>query len=382
MSRFVREWAMALNMSEADCGRMLHMNHEALNRVYFPEEPQKVKRSYSCLAEIKTIPEDKILIMDSGLSFFNQVENIDLDDISIGSLDHFLALEESTKKSVKATVVTQHFHTSPNLRRISLDNNGRDSTSSSTPYGSLKDLVDSKRKRNSNGVDSLLSGLSSEPNRKRHKSEEGATFLIDPAVKSETDDAIDDSLHKACREGHSREQITGLINSQRAGCKKHIEYEKLVYNFLKKETESILVHERYQFPINIAIKNGLDRDIIMLIFDAAPSAILERDGAAGETSLHVLLHYMPQDIELLRSFLLYVKQSSRDIKELRDARDNTLLHTACKSGTASLRVIQLLVRLHPEALLSRDFNDETPLQVSQRTGNSNDLISHLLLLRS
>ena len=120
--------------------------------------------------------------------------------------------------------------------------------------------------------------------------------------------------------------------------------------------------ETYTYPLNLAIRHNASFDVIRILLDAAPDVTNVPDGLECESSLHVMLKHRPNFVRGIDALLLHNPQPTSPV----DRRNNTLLHTACRYG-APLTVVRRLVILYPDALQTRNFCNELPLHIAQRS---------------
>ena len=131
--------------------------------------------------------------------------------------------------------------------------------------------------------------------------------------------------------------------------------------------------EPFQLPVNIALSNGANKDVLQLLVSAAPEVVAILDGKNGLTTLSLALTKRPQDNALVEILLAAEPQAVK----VPDRRQNLPLHVACEKG-ASLDVVRHLFLLFPGAFHRENFHGETPLRIAQRNSKcSEDVLNFL-----
>ena len=128
----------------------------------------------------------------------------------------------------------------------------------------------------------------------------------------------------------------------------------------------------YGYPINIAIKNKANLDVLKLLIRAGPDILVQKDGNDGASSLGIAVALKsPADVVRL---LLAGNNATASVQ---DRRANYPIHTAVSSGL-SLEIVTLIVRAYPEGLKKRNFHGLTPLEISQRSTRCPEEVMHFL----
>jgi hypothetical protein len=119
--------------------------------------------------------------------------------------------------------------------------------------------------------------------------------------------------------------------------------------------------EAFQLPINIALNNDANFEVLALLVCAAPDVLMMGDSSNGMCSLSLALTKRPRDTQVMNLLLTANPQASW----VADRRQNLPLHVACQKG-APLEVVRQLFFLYPSALRKENFHGETPLMIAQR----------------
>lgn len=186
-----------------------------------------------------------------------------------------------------------------------------------------------------------------------------------------------DILHHACcKSTVTLLEIEAIIKSDPLAPTRaaNVQSEKLVYDYATASRRVKTVKETYSYPLNMAIQNNAPRDVIEFLIEAGPSVLNLNDGQQRENSLMVLLKHAPDNKTLIDKILFSSPQSALS----RDQRNNTCLHIACRSN-APLLVIRHLAIIHPEALSTTNFWQQTPLSITQASSamSSDDVSIYL-----
>jgi hypothetical protein len=193
------------------------------------------------------------------------------------------------------------------------------------------------------------------------------------AFKKEVQDS---PLHFAClNPATTAKEIEALLCQDYAAASRQVKVKttKWICHPVTRKAQEKVVNELYTYPIHIAIKNGLDKEVIGILLDAAPSVLNMRDGPQLETPLALLLRTRPQEIILLDVMLL--QQPSCAF--ICDRHDNTVLHLACVHG-GSVDVLHHLCLFFPQGLKSRNFHGKTPHELCQQRGTCSEEVSYFM----
>lgn len=152
---------------------------------------------------------------------------------------------------------------------------------------------------------------------------------------------------------------------------------KPIWNPVYNVVQPKFVKETYTFPLNLAIKNRADPDIIEILLSVAPSVLVTKDGPREEYPISILLKHAPHDISTVNKILLRCPQSAGSM----DRYGNTPLHVACMHG-ASMEIVRRLYLLCPQSLKRMNFHGKTPLDIArQQTCTCPESVALYLLQR-
>jgi len=169
-------------------------------------------------------------------------------------------------------------------------------------------------------------------------------------------------LHRACiQENVSLESVQGMLREdpQAASRQRFVSSGKSVYSPASYSMVTKTVREAYTFPLNIALANNASAAVVEALVIANPSVLTKEDGSQQEASLHVLLRHKQADTAVVDAFLL----ANPSAAKVQDRHANTPLHVACRTG-APLDTVRHLCIMYPEAVLKRNFHDQTPLDLA------------------
>lgn len=245
----------------------------------------------------------------------------------------------------------------------------------SAPVDGLQSLVHSKSSRGTNAKPSSYIREALATKRLRN-ADESTPVLKTKKKKAKTDYP----LHRACSSANtSLEEIDRLLgeNPSAASMPAKLYTMKPVYNPVTRKPQKKLVKESYTYPLNIAIKNKASPEVIRMLIDAAPDVLLKKDGDKQESSLSILVKNLPHEVATVDHMLLTRPRCA----SARDAYSNTVAHVGSSCG-ASLPVMRHIVIMYPEALSQRNFHDQTPLELAQRSiGRCTDEVASFLYER-
>jgi hypothetical protein len=345
------------------------------------------------------------------------------DDLSWGALTNDELFANNSPHPSKSTMTE-----TPVPRMVSVDSMSQVQThgfeaniamvSSTTPYDSLKDLVQRKKsmstlQRSSHSSNSPVSanmlvvgnqnasfhdvpvycynpqgtsriGAPSFSKILRQSSGMTATTMaiykqgianapIEPISKRrKLDSSIDNlPLHQACVDAKQNGKLIETVVRKQpllASVPAKAITSKSIYDFQTSRLERKSVTSTYRYPLNIAIQHDADVTTIEALLRAAPFVVTTPDGGvARECSLHVLLRHKTHDLQSIDLCLLQTPNAVSCI----DRHANTPLHTACAKH-ASIDVIRHLTVMYPEALGLRNFHGYTPLEIAQRSQHTTD----------
>uniref|UniRef100_A0A7S1UTZ5 ANK_REP_REGION domain-containing protein n=1 Tax=Grammatophora oceanica TaxID=210454 RepID=A0A7S1UTZ5_9STRA len=137
--------------------------------------------------------------------------------------------------------------------------------------------------------------------------------------------------------------------------------------------------EGCHYPINIALWSRASEEIIKLLAKEGRDVLNKKDGPEDCNALmNALYRYNPKAAQhTLKMIAILLKYGSNKLLEGTDRYKNLPLHVACLKG-CNADFIQLLVQLNPPALCARNFHQQTPLDVAQRSQLcSDDVIDYL-----
>ena len=207
--------------------------------------------------------------------------------------------------------------------------------------------------------DSMLSPIEPKPMKR--------SLVIDAhctTKKPKFESILDNELHMlCCKPGVTVAQIQDAIARDPTAPSRKVQVptNKKVYNPVTRKLEIKRTFENYKLPINLAIRHKASLDVITTLLAAAPGVTDQADGLQHETSLHIMLKHSPRDVKAVDALLLHNPQPNSPI----DRQHNTVVHTACKCG-ASLSVVRHLIIMFPDALLMRNFHNESCAELAQR----------------
>jgi hypothetical protein len=184
------------------------------------------------------------------------------------------------------------------------------------------------------------------------------------AIHSNTHSKSFDAIEKlALRDppaAHRQMSDHGKIIMQKALISSHKKLPKSV------DRKSVSwIKPRYTFPINIAIQYNADPRVLKLLVNIAPQVLEMPDGPNLESSLHIAIkHHCPaESIDMM----LMAMPSAAATK---DRHSNTLLHAACLMRPEEGDLIHNILVCHPRAARERNFHDQTPLLLLQRSNRN------------
>jgi len=162
-------------------------------------------------------------------------------------------------------------------------------------------------------------------------------------------------LHRVCcRPTITAGQIDQLLGKDRLAASRS-------FNVVVKTTEG--KKEPYSYPVNLAIKHGLNKEVVEKLVAAAPSVLMLKDGNSRETTLHVLARYYRQEYkDVFNNILLNSPRSAAVL----DRNQDTPLHIACQNNI-SLGAVRNLCILYPQAVTLVNKQDKTPLELLERS---------------
>jgi hypothetical protein len=120
--------------------------------------------------------------------------------------------------------------------------------------------------------------------------------------------------------------------------------------------------ESYKYPLNMAIRNNANADVIRLLLEADPTVTSLPDGAEGQGSLQILLRqqrHRRDILPLVDSFLL----AHPSCAQIQDSHGCVPLHTAVYHQ-AELDTVRHLNMVYPEALQIQDRRQQTPVALA------------------
>lgn len=131
--------------------------------------------------------------------------------------------------------------------------------------------------------------------------------------------------------------------------------------------------ESFSLPINIALNNNANFEVLSLLACAAPKTLTQQDGSSRLCSLALALITRPNDVKAIELIL------SIDVQALviPDRRHNLPLHLACQRG-CPLSLIRQLHALYPQALKVKNLHGETPLIIAQRSSRCPEEVLNFL----
>jgi hypothetical protein len=315
---------------------------------------------------------------------YNGFDDIDVDGLSVGSLDMDETLVDFPVQTATTTPTEEPQQTAamkphivsmedmPSVRKITTLKGDM-----LTPYDSLRLLVKSKQQSLKRSTEchtiieddstssfprAFLSNEQTEPAPKHRK-------VSDPSL-----------LHQACSNRNlSLETLQGILRDDAGAASRQLALftEEKVYNYLSHHLETKKVRESYTYPINMALKYGFNATVIKSLIDAGKAVLGSKDGLEQEGSLHILLKHQHNHLNNanLVNAILEADPSSAMVE---DRHFNTPLHVACRSG-ASMYVIRRLWVSYPGALAMRNFQGLTPLDVARTNGHMcNDGVAYFL----
>lgn len=139
----------------------------------------------------------------------------------------------------------------------------------------------------------------------------------------------------------------------------------------------------YSLPINILLHQNASLQVLRIVSQAAPQALVLKDGRDECSSLGIALRLHghatrkgEEDDETSNNntpetIPEVILNANPTAAQLPDRRNNFALHAAAYAG-ASFDVIHKLFFAYPEALLESNFCGETPLDICIRNGKCSD----------
>ncbi len=207
----------------------------------------------------------------------------------------------------------------------------------------------------------------------------GATATDEPSIVSNTDSGretptmadVDQSgslLHESCRlYPTTRAVVESALRLNPSSARQRQDLLTMSPQFSKKalsassRVRACPYPSGCTLPLNIALENGASLDVVQLLVEHCPDAILLEDGPQACGSLSVALYHSASN-EVVFTLIL----AKPDSVQMIDRRhSNSPLHVACAKG-ASFSVIQTLVQLYSKSLHHRNFHGQTPLDICQR----------------
>jgi len=114
-------------------------------------------------------------------------------------------------------------------------------------------------------------------------------------------------------------------------------------------------------PLHVALMHRAPRDVVRLVVDADPSALLVQD-AEGWTPLHVSILYGGDDA----TTLLLIRRGGYDAASLHSQFVGAPLHLACRHGS-STEVLRALIDANPAQICTPNETGSTPASLLWKT---------------
>lgn len=185
-------------------------------------------------------------------------------------------------------------------------------------------------------------------------------------------------LHEACLRGAdlTLSELKAILQQDPEAARRPIRlsHSKHEYNNVLCEMKERKVYEPYQYALNLAIYYKASSEVLTHLVASAPEILAMRD--RNSCSLHILLRHKPTDSVTADSIIL----TQPEILKWQDSQQgNTALHTAVSTGLCALQTIRHLVLLHPDALRTKNYHGQTPIDIA--LGGSccaEEVVSYLL----
>jgi hypothetical protein len=132
-------------------------------------------------------------------------------------------------------------------------------------------------------------------------------------------------------------------------------------------------HERYEYPINIALKYGASLEILELLAKEGPDVLNLPDGPDRGTSLTLALA-LERDCAVVSTLLKY----NATIASTGDRHLNYPLHIAVRGKKPSLELVKMLHQACAKALSEQNFHRETPLDIAIRSAQCPEAVVNYL----